>query len=120
MRSLSLEICNGPFNWIGVRLMTLARFARLRPFLWLGAFTILLMLTGRFIPLNYDQGPVGFGWFAFSYALTFVFRASSGVVSALFGGQTGSAAAAASLILGSVVYVLADRLLLVIVRKRSS
>lgn len=98
--------------------MSLQRIARFHPFLWLGGLTLLVMVSGRFVPLNYDDGGMGTAWFVFTYALTAVFRWTSALVGAVIGTEQGFLAGTLTLFLGSCLYLLADRLV-VHVAKRS-
>ena len=89
----------------------LRKIARLHPFLWLAAITVVVMLLGPWVPLEYDDRGVGTAWFVFTYALTWVFRQTARLADVLVGSSPGLGHTVVGLAIGIAVYVGADILL---------
>ena len=70
---------------VPVRAMNISTIARYHPFLWLGGFTLVVMVVGRWIPLAYDDRGLGTAWYLFTYVLTFVFQVASDLAQRLVG-----------------------------------
>jgi hypothetical protein len=98
--------------------MKLSTIARYHPFLWLGGFTLFVMVVGRWIPLAYDDRGLGTAWFLFTYVLTFLFQVASDLAQRLVG-QQGVLHAVLTLVLGGSVYVAADLLLTKYARRQT-
>ena len=88
--------------------MSLSRLARWHPLLWLAAITLVIMVAGPVIPLDYDDRGLGTLWFGAMYVLTTVFRYSSVVAGWIVGQQDGVAHTILAVVLGVAVYVVAD------------
>ena len=85
--------------------------AKWHPFLWLGAFTVLVMTVGPFVPLAYDDNGIGTAWFRFTYALTWVFRQTARLATRGLNSLAGVPHAILAIVLGAAIYLLADLLL---------
>jgi hypothetical protein len=99
--------------------MRISTIARYHPFLWLGGFTLFIMVVGRWIPLAYDDRGLGTAWFLFTYVLTFVFRLASDLAQRLVG-QHSVLHAVLTVALGGCVYVAADLLLTTYASKQTT